>query len=108
MARPREFDEKAALRAALDCFWQHGYRATSIRDLGASMNISGPSLYNSFGDKRALFARALDQYFECTTRDRLQRLESSCAPKEAIQQFFAEIIAHSLSDPDRKGCFLVN
>jgi TetR/AcrR family transcriptional repressor of nem operon len=50
----------------------------------------------------------LERYLDCTTRDRLQRLESSCAPKEAIRKFFAEIIEHSLRDPDHKGCFLVN
>jgi len=33
MARPREFNEVTALEAAVECFWQHGYKATSVRDL---------------------------------------------------------------------------
>ena len=52
MARPKEFSEIAALDAAVDCFWQRGYEATSMRDLAASMGISAPSLYNAFGDKQ--------------------------------------------------------
>jgi TetR/AcrR family transcriptional regulator, transcriptional repressor for nem operon len=108
MPRPREFDETAALAAAIDCFWQHGYQATSVRDLAASMGISGPSLYNAFGDKHDLFARALEHYLDCTTRARIQRLEETLPPKRAIRQFFEEIVARSVGDRKRRGCFLVN
>jgi TetR/AcrR family transcriptional repressor of nem operon len=108
MTRPREFDETAALDAALECFWQRGYEATSVRDLAASMGLTAPSLYNAFGDKQQLFARALERYLHCTTRDRLRRLERSLPPKEAITEIFAEIVEHSITDRKRKGCFLVN
>lgn len=54
MARPREFDEAVALDAAIQCFWSRGYEATSVRDLADAMGIAGPSLYNTFGDKRTL------------------------------------------------------
>jgi TetR/AcrR family transcriptional repressor of nem operon len=108
MPRPREFDETAALEAAIECFWRRGYEATSLRDLTASMGLTAPSLYNAFGDKEKLFARALERYLDRTTRDRLQRLEKTFAPKAAIRRFFAEIVEHSISDRQRKGCFLVN
>ena len=39
MPRPRIFDEDAALAAATAEFWQRGYAGTSVRDLGASMEI---------------------------------------------------------------------
>jgi TetR/AcrR family transcriptional regulator, transcriptional repressor for nem operon len=108
MARPREFNENDVLEAAIDCFWKRGYEATSVRDLAASMGLSTPSLYNAFGDKQALYARALERYLDCTARDRLSRLEFSLPPKKAIHRFFAEIIDHSINDRERKGCFLVN
>jgi TetR/AcrR family transcriptional repressor of nem operon len=108
MPRPREFNETAALDAAVHCFWQRGYEATSMRDLAASMGISAPSLYNAFGDKQTLFARALERYLDCGARDRPRRLEASLPPKEAIHRFFAEIVDHSVNDRERKGCFLVN
>ena len=108
MPRPREFDETAALEAAMECFWRRGYEATSLRDLTASMGLTAPSLYNAFGGKQELFSRALERYLDRTTRDRLHRLEQSLAPKAAVQRFFAEIIAHSIGDRERKGCFLVN
>jgi TetR/AcrR family transcriptional regulator, transcriptional repressor for nem operon len=108
MGRPREFNEGAALQAAIDCFWQHGYEATSMRDLAASMGLTAPSLYNAFGDKQTLYARALERYLDSTTRDRLRKYETSLPPKEAIHQFFAEIVDQSIKDRKRKGCFLVN
>jgi TetR/AcrR family transcriptional repressor of nem operon len=108
MARPREFNETDAVQSAMNCFWQRGYEATSMRDLAASMGMSAPSLYNAFGDKQGLFARALERYLDCNARDLVRRLESSLPPKEAIQRFFAEILDHSINDRERKGCFLVN
>ena len=64
MPRPREFDTDAALDAALDTFWRLGYGATRVADLTDAMGLSRPSLYNAFGDKRALFLAALDRYAE--------------------------------------------
>ncbi|WP_454673119.1 TetR/AcrR family transcriptional regulator [Achromobacter pestifer] len=108
MARPRTFDESAALDAAILCFWSRGYEATSVRDLADAMGISGPSLYNTFGDKRALYQRALDHYVDRGFRDRVRRFESQLPPREAIAAFFDEIIELSLGDPTRKGCLIVN
>ena len=108
MARPREFDETAVLDAAVQCFWAHGYEATSVRDLADSMGITGASLYNAFGDKRALYRRALDRYVEQSFLDRVGRFENQMPPRAAIAAFFNEIIKRSLADKDRKGCMLVN
>ncbi|HET9903336.1 MAG TPA: TetR/AcrR family transcriptional regulator [Xanthobacteraceae bacterium] len=108
MARPREFDEKAAIEAAIQCFWRRGYEATSVRDLAASMGICGTSLYNAFGDKRALFEQALERYLDETLRARIDRLERLKSPKEAMRRFVDEAIARSLADPHRRGCLLIN
>jgi TetR/AcrR family transcriptional repressor of nem operon len=108
MARPREFDEATTIEAAIECFWRRGYQATSVRDLVDKMGISAPSLYNAFGDKRALFVRALDQYLERSTRARIKRLEDSLPPKQAIRRFIEEIIERSVNDREKRGCFLIN
>ncbi len=108
MARPRTFDEASVVEAAIDCFWRRGFAATSVRDLAEEMGITGTSLYNAFGDKRTLFALALETYCEQATRARLDRLEAGYPPRRAIETFFSEIIERSVSDEDRRGCFLVN
>jgi TetR/AcrR family transcriptional regulator, transcriptional repressor for nem operon len=108
MARPREFDETAVLDAAVQCFWAQGYEATSVRELAQKMGLAAASLYNAFGDKRALYRRALGHYVDHTVAHRLARYESDLAPREALSAFFTEIIERSLGDPSRKGCMLVN
>jgi TetR/AcrR family transcriptional regulator, transcriptional repressor for nem operon len=108
MARPRTFDEADALDAAVDCFWRHGYGATSIRDLGDEMGLGSASLYNAFLDKRTLFLRALDRYLDGTMRERIARLERSLPPKEAVMAFIDEIVERSLNDPEQRGCMLIN
>jgi TetR/AcrR family transcriptional regulator, transcriptional repressor for nem operon len=108
MARPREFDEVTALEAAIACFWQRGYQATSVRDLADKMGLSAPSLYNAYGDKHALFVQALERYLDHSTRARIRRLENSLPPKQAIRHFIDEIIERSVNDRERRGCFLIN
>jgi TetR/AcrR family transcriptional repressor of nem operon len=108
MARPREFDEAAVLDAAIEKFWQRGYEATSVRDLADEMNIAGASLYNAFGDKRSLYARALNRYLDQTFRERINRIETRQPPREAIVAFLKEIVKQSLTDQRRRGCMLVN
>lgn len=108
MARPREFDEKTVLQRALEHFWEHGYEATSIRDLAEATGLTSGSIFNAFGDKRALYRLALDFYVEQSFGDRVGRFEGKLPPRAAIHAFFNEIIDRSVADEKRKGCMLVN
>ena len=60
--RPREFCVDTALSAALGVFWSKGYEAASLSDLTEAMGVTRPSLYAAFGNKEALFRKALDLY----------------------------------------------
>jgi TetR/AcrR family transcriptional repressor of nem operon len=95
------------LQAAMCCFWLRGYEQTSVRELAESMGITSASLYNAFGDKRALYRRALEHYLEQSVRDRVARL-SPLPPLSALRAFFDEIVERSVSDRQRRGCMLVN
>ena len=60
--RPREFCTEQALASALRVFWSKGYEGASMADLTEAMGITKPSLYAAFGNKEALFHKALDLY----------------------------------------------
>jgi AcrR family transcriptional regulator len=62
--RPKQFDEGEALERAMYVFWKKGYEGTSMSDLTAAMEINPPSLYRTFGNKEALFWKALARYGE--------------------------------------------
>jgi TetR/AcrR family transcriptional repressor of nem operon len=108
MSRTKTFDEDRVIDAAVDCFWAHGYEATSVRDLGAAMGIGAASLYNAYGDKRELFLRSLERYANRSMRERIARIEARHRPAEAIGAFLGEIVDRSAKDPECKGCLLVN
>ena len=107
MARPREFDEAAVLDAAVQCFWARGYESTSIKDLMERTGLTAASLYNAYGDKRAMFRTALDHYIENSIGKRIQRCEA-LPPRDAIRAFFDDILSRSINDRERKGCLVVN
>ena len=62
MARHKEFDQESALRGAITAFGRKGFTATSTEDLMTSMNVGRQSMYDTFGDKRELFLKALALY----------------------------------------------
>lgn len=64
MGRHREFDVDQALDAALCVFWRKGYEGASYNDLTQATGVERPALYSAFGNKEALFLRALDRYYE--------------------------------------------
>lgn len=104
----KHFDIDETLDKAMGLFWARGYEATSVQALVGHMGINRGSLYDTFGDKRALFLATLRRYDEQSRRARLQALEQNPSPTGAIEALFSGWIDTALTDPDRSGCFLTN
>jgi AcrR family transcriptional regulator len=60
--RPLSFDREVALGQAMMLFWEHGYEATSLKDLTSAIGVPPSSIYSAFGDKKGLFLEAVDHY----------------------------------------------
>lgn len=64
IGRPRGFDADEALEQAMRVFWEQGYEGAGLTDLTNAMGITRTSMYAAFGNKEALFRKALERYTE--------------------------------------------
>jgi len=59
--RPLDAAKRAAIvDTAAHHFFHHGYAASAIEQIAADAGVSKVTIYNQFGDKRALFAAAVE------------------------------------------------
>lgn len=104
--RPRQFDAHKALDAALLLFWRHGYEGTTLAALTKAMRINVPSLYAAFGNKEALFQKALDRYLQKPASYLPRALEHPKA-RRAIENLFRGAIDMVMNPRHPDGCLLV-
>ena len=86
MARSKEFDQEKALRKAILLFCQQGFTATSTDELIGAMNVRRQSMYDTFGEKRALFLKALKMYVTESVRTINLDLERSGAAPDSAEK----------------------
>ena len=60
--RPRRYDPDRAMDAAVGAFLAAGFSGTSLDRLSEATGMNRPSLYGAFGDKEALYLKALAHY----------------------------------------------
>jgi len=101
--RPREFCVDAALAAALGVFWSKGYEGASMADLTAAMGITKPSLYAAFGNKEALFHKALDLYEAEKLKYTRDALKQPTA-RGVAEHFMRGAVDAQTSTSGPKGC----
>ena len=88
-------------------FWKHGYEGTGLVMLEQATGLGRQSLYGVFGDKRGLFTRAVEHYFDRVIRPGIDALDapgSALANLERVLQAW-EAVATA---PDFNGCLLGN
>lgn len=104
--RPRQFCPDEALAAALQVFWSRGYEGASMTELTEAMGITRPSLYACFGNKEALFRKALDLY----EREKLayvRRGLNAPTAKGVAEQFLRGALALQTGKADPRACLNV-
>jgi TetR/AcrR family transcriptional repressor of nem operon len=108
MARQKEFNRDEVLHKAMEVFWRRGYEGASIEDLVQHMGINRQSMYDTFGDKHALFLQALDRYREIESRRVFEILDRPGSVKKNVRLLFEEVVERALSEEGRRGCFVGN
>lgn len=107
MGRRREFDVNEALDAILCVFWRKGYEGASYTDLTAAAGVERPALYAAFGNKEALFRRALARYYERYMRFVPEALALPTA-REVAAHILHGTVELNTRYPDRAGCLHIN
>lgn len=108
MARAKAFNEVDVLDKAMLLFWTKGYHATSAKDLVNDLGLSRSSLYDTFGDKRTLYLKALQYYEEDVLGNIISLVIHSDDIRETLSAIFSIIIKQHTYEKAPKGCFMVN
>lgn len=108
MARTKEFDVNETLDKALYFFWHKGYEGASMGDLVEHLGVSRSSLYTTFGNKEDLYIKALTRYRNLSQERAKQTFQEHASVIEALDKLLEGLIEESYTDPQQKGCFLVN
>lgn len=106
--RPRAYDPAKALARAMAAFWDGGYAATSLDDLGEATGMNRPSLYGAFGDKQSIYLKALEQYRSDAREALSEELQPDIPLWEALSRLYARALSIYLSGRvSARGCFLI-
>lgn len=103
MGRHREFDVDEALDAALNVFWRMGYEGASYTDLTQATGVERPALYSAFGNKEALFRRALERYYTHYLNFFPAALEQPTSRK-VVEHMLRNAAELHTRYADRRGC----
>ncbi len=107
MARTKSFNETKALEQAMLLFWKKGYSATSMKELEQVMGLTITSIYNAYGNKRALFEKALNHYLQHVLIKFLVSLDNADSPENALKAVLMEAIHLHFNPSHPGGCLVV-
>jgi TetR/AcrR family transcriptional regulator, copper-responsive repressor len=105
--RPRAYDADAARAQIIEAFWKTGYSGTSLDEIVAASGMNRPSLYAAFGDKRALYLAALDQYWEQGFALMREALVHDRPISEALMRVYDKALGMYFSGRRPRGCFAI-
>jgi AcrR family transcriptional regulator len=104
--RPRTFDADRALDRALAVFWRNGYEGASLPALTKAMGINRPSLYAAFGNKEALFRKAVERYEAGPAGYGHKALKQPTA-REVVESLLEGVVALLTKPRNPGGCLMV-
>jgi TetR/AcrR family transcriptional repressor of nem operon len=107
MTRTKQFDERQALVAAMLVFWEKGYEGTSIHDLEQAMGLNRTSIYNAFGNKRAIFERVMACYKESVMSALFAELENAPTVKQGVRRMLNGALDMHFDEDNPGGCLVV-
>lgn len=107
--RPRKLDPDQALTAIIDVFWEYGYDGASTDILAKAAGATKPSLYAAFGDKQALFQKALERYALTISGQATEAFLTTTPIQAAVNVYFDTALKNATRpDTNAKGCLIAS
>jgi AcrR family transcriptional regulator len=103
--RPRAFSEEHALDAAMQVFSEKGYEGASLSDLTSAMGINRFSLYASFGNKEALYVKAIER-FSAAVAQHIEAILAQGTARDGIQRLLLDSVAKFTATEGPGLCFV--
>lgn len=107
LGRPRQFEDKEIIDAAITVFSSNGYAGTSAQNLCDVTGLGRGSLYNAFGSKQALYEQALLRSHEQTMAAQLSILTQPGLFKERLRSLLLWGIAEDLSQSEQREAMVL-
>lgn len=104
--KPKQFDPEQILEKIADVFARNGYEGTSLDTLIKETGIGKQSLYNAFGDKKAMVTKSL-QCFGKKSAAALFLCNDELTGRERIEGFFNQSIKDATCT-EYTGCLVTN
>jgi TetR/AcrR family transcriptional repressor of nem operon len=105
MGRNKAFDPEERLEKARDLFWEKGYHATSMQDLVEAMQLNRASIYDTYGDKHALYLQCLANYATDKQEDYKRSAAGAASPIQAVECIIRRALERTTEDG--KACMVV-
>jgi AcrR family transcriptional regulator len=106
--RPRAYDPAVALGRAADMFWKNGYAGTSLDQIAAATGMNRPSLQAAFGDKHALYLKALDDYWARKFDMMREALQPGRPLADTLMAVYEAALAlYFGGEGNTRGCFVL-
>lgn len=108
MARLREFNTETVLQKAMEVFWRCGFKRTSFALLEKKTGVKKASLCAAYGNKEALFLKALEHYHQLLCLNLAFLCEHPASPKKALNHLLTQAGGLKSHAGKHKGCMMVN
>jgi AcrR family transcriptional regulator len=105
--RPRAYDPDTALQRARDVFWKTGYAGASLDEISIATGMNRPSLKAAFGDKRALYLRTLNAYWDAKTVGMGEALHGRPVEDALMRAYEMALATYFSGGGGARGCFVI-
>ncbi|HAS8439899.1 TPA: TetR/AcrR family transcriptional regulator [Vibrio vulnificus] len=102
----KKFDIDDVLDKAVTLFWRYGFTTTSMQQIVQATGLKPGSIYHEFGNKEALFKRALSRYTEQSIAATTATLTTQESVLEGIKTIL-RMLTKEAKNQEYCGCFLI-